>query len=189
MWVGLLRRRAPRNDVPLAVIASRAKQSRKLTEPGIAAKGEPDANGRFLADPITHWQGRESRVWVGLSRSLGSNAIDGLAGPRMASPGGELPFPIWRLLRPLRHKADLQLALEAGRPETPGLCLSRPRPAAANGPPHRPRGSRRDGGSQSFLRQAGLTQTIDKNAENLGRGDSPLKFLKCGDAPTRPQFT
>jgi hypothetical protein len=27
-------------------------------------RGEPDANGRFLADPITHWRGREGRVWV-----------------------------------------------------------------------------------------------------------------------------
>ena len=32
-------------------------------------RGEPDANGRFLADPITHWRGREGRVWVELSRS------------------------------------------------------------------------------------------------------------------------
>jgi hypothetical protein len=27
-------------------------------------RGEPDANGRFLADPITHWRGRDGRVWV-----------------------------------------------------------------------------------------------------------------------------
>jgi hypothetical protein len=31
---------------------------------------EVDANGRFLADPITHWRGREGRVWVGLSHSF-----------------------------------------------------------------------------------------------------------------------
>jgi hypothetical protein len=36
--------------------------------------------------------GREWPQRVGLSRSLGSNAVDGLAGPRMASPGGFRSF-------------------------------------------------------------------------------------------------
>ena len=44
-------------------------------------------------------------------------------GRAMAKLGGELPFPIWWPLRPLRHKADPQLALE-GRGRNGGIVLS-----------------------------------------------------------------
>ena len=44
----------------------------------------------------------ECRLWVGLSRSLGSNAIDDLDGPRMASPGGERTFTFAVCGRPSR---------------------------------------------------------------------------------------
>jgi hypothetical protein len=54
--------------------------------------------------------GRERPLRVGLSRSLGSNAIDGLAGPRMAQPGGQLPLAPWGFRRPLSDpRADLRL--------------------------------------------------------------------------------
>jgi hypothetical protein len=41
------------------------------------------------------------------------------------SIGGELPFPIWWSLRPLRRKADLQLALKVGRPKRRDRTLVR----------------------------------------------------------------
>jgi len=37
-------------------------------------RGESGANSRFLADPITHWQGREGRVWVDGGHSWGGGS-------------------------------------------------------------------------------------------------------------------
>jgi hypothetical protein len=59
------------------------------------SRGVPNdgPNGRFLADPTIRWRGHERRFRGELRRWLRSRAVDDLDEPRMALPGGELPFP------------------------------------------------------------------------------------------------
>jgi hypothetical protein len=49
---------------------------------------------RLAADPTISWRGRGMALESRLEPLAVSRAVDGLDGPRMAPPGGELPFPI-----------------------------------------------------------------------------------------------
>src|SRR5207302_390698 len=79
---------------------------------------------------------------------------------------------------------DRRQLINLAMPRGVRACLPRPPPSAANTPPHRPRGSRRGGGSGSYSLAGGQTQAFEvegallritpmRGARHYDEGDLP----------------